>query len=143
MENDLIEKLIREMQLRNYSPRSILTYSLLPGKIEDGLKIPMETISVQHLKDYLHQRNINEKISVSTHISWGKGSTSGLSKRLWYMFPLKPPRFICTLQTYNLPVFLGYKDYKCGAKQKSITLWRQMSLSVVSCSISLLAVFTK
>ncbi len=96
------------MQLRNYSPRSILTYSQLLGKIEDDLKIPLETISVQQLKDYLHQRIINEKISVSTinqSISAFKILQTDILGRDWTQFKIKRPR-----REKRLPVVLSLDE---------------------------------
>ena len=93
------------MQLRNYSPRSIVTYSQLLGKIEEDLKIPIEDISVQHLKDYLHQRIINEKISVSTinqSISAFKILQTDILGRDWAQFKIKRPR-----REKRLPVVLS------------------------------------
>ena len=48
------------MRLRNYSPRSILTYSSLLAKAEDDLQISLEAISIQQFKDNLHHRIIQE-----------------------------------------------------------------------------------
>lgn len=96
------------MQLRNYSPRSIVTYSQLLGKIEEDLKIPIEDISVQHLKDYLHQRIINEKISVSTinqSISAFKILQTDILGRDWAQFKIKRPR-----REKRLPVVLSLDE---------------------------------
>ncbi len=93
------------MQLRNYSPRSIVTYSQLLGKIEEDLKIPIEDISVQQLKDHLHQRIINEKISVSTinqSISAFKILQTDILGRDWAQFKIKRPR-----REKRLPVVLS------------------------------------
>jgi integrase/recombinase XerD len=96
------------MQLRNYSPRSIVTYSQLLGKIEEDLKIPIETISVQQLKDHLHQRIINEKISVSTinqSISAFKILQTDILGRDWAQFKIKRPR-----REKKLPVVLSLDE---------------------------------
>lgn len=93
------------MQLRNYSPRSILTYSKLLGKVEEDLEFSLETISVQQLKDYLHQRIINEKISVSTinqSISAFKILQTDILGRDWTQFRIKRPR-----REKRLPVILS------------------------------------
>jgi len=52
------------MELRNYSPQSIRCYSDQLTRLETHLNLPLDSISVQQLKDYLHGRIIDEKISV-------------------------------------------------------------------------------
>lgn len=96
------------MELRNYSPSSTRTYSQLLAKMEEDLKIPLETISVKQLKDYLHQRIINEKISVSTinqSISAFKLLQTDILDRRWDEFKIKRPR-----REKRLPVVLSLSE---------------------------------
>ncbi len=96
------------MQLRNYSPRSILTYSKLLARTEDDLQIPLETISIQQFKDYLHQRIITEKISVSSinqSISAFKILQVDILGKEWAQFRIKRPRL-----EKRLPVVLSLSE---------------------------------
>ncbi len=93
------------MQLRNYSPRSVHTYSGLLSKIEYDLVFPLDSITNQQLKDYLHQRIINEKISVSTvnqTISAFKILQVDVLGREWEPFKIRRPR-----REKKLPVVLS------------------------------------
>lgn len=63
--NDLKKRLQNEMQLRNYSPRSINTYVTCLSKLSEYYKQSLDTISTQQVKDYLHFRVTTDKISVS------------------------------------------------------------------------------
>ena len=56
---------IKEMQYRNYSPRSILSYSGLLSKLENFYDQPLDEITTQELKDYLHQRITVDEISTT------------------------------------------------------------------------------
>lgn len=60
-----VERLIHEMQLRNYSSRTVNSYSSLLSKIESFYHLPFDQISTQQLKDYVLQRITNEEISTS------------------------------------------------------------------------------
>jgi site-specific recombinase XerD len=96
------------MRLRNYSPRSILTYSSLLAKAEDDLQIPLEAISIQQFKDNLHHRIITEKISVSTinqSISAFKILQVDILGREWSQFKIKRPR-----REKKLPVVLSLSE---------------------------------
>jgi integrase/recombinase XerD len=91
----LVEQLINEMQFRNYSKCSIKTYSELLQQIENGIGKPLETISVDMLKQYLHHRIINDHISVSLvnqSISAFKILQVDLLKREWQSVKIKRPR---------------------------------------------------
>lgn len=82
----LINQLIHEMQLRNYSSRTIDTYSILLSKVEDFYKSSLDNITEMQFKDYLHQRIINEGISTSMlnqYISAFKILQVDVLKRNW------------------------------------------------------------
>jgi integrase/recombinase XerD len=96
------------MQLRNYSPRSVHTYSELLLKIEDDLALSLDVVSTQQLKDYLHQRIINEKISVSLinqTISVFKLLQVDVLGREWEPFKIRRPR-----REKKLPVVLSVAE---------------------------------
>lgn len=93
------------MQLRNYSPRSVHTYSELLSKVECDLALPLDSITNLQLKDYLHHRIINEKISVSTInqiISAFKILQVDVLGREWEQFKIRRPR-----REKKLPVVLS------------------------------------
>jgi hypothetical protein len=54
--NDLsyIELLRKEMELRNYSARTIHTYASLLISMQRSLGIPLDAIGIEGLKGYLH-----------------------------------------------------------------------------------------
>jgi integrase/recombinase XerD len=96
------------MEFRNYSARTIRNYSQLLSKIEDELKLPLEEITTPQFKDYLHQRIINEKISVSTinqSISVFKILQTDILGRDWTQFKIKRPR-----RERKLPVVLSLSE---------------------------------
>jgi integrase/recombinase XerD len=93
------------MQLRNYSPRSVHSYSELLSKIEGDLALSLDTVSIQQFKDYLHQRIINEKISVSLinqSISAFKILQVDVLGREWEQIKIRRPR-----REKKLPVVLS------------------------------------
>jgi len=93
------------MQLRNYSPRSVHTYSELLSKVECDLALPLDSITNLQLKDYLHHRIINEKISVSTInqiISAFKILQVDVLGRVWEQFKIRRPR-----REKKLPIVLS------------------------------------
>lgn len=93
------------MQLRNYSPRSVHTYSELLSKVECDLALPLDAVTNLQLKDYLHLRIINEKISVSTInqiISAFKILQVDVLGREWEQFKIRRPR-----REKKLPVVLS------------------------------------
>ena len=104
----MFEKIVQEMQLRNFSPRSLQTYTQLLSKLEDDLKIPLETVIAQQLKDYLHKRIITEKISISTinqSISAFKILQTDVLGRGWEHFKIRRPR-----REKRLPVVLSLSE---------------------------------
>lgn len=104
----MVEKLIQEMQFQNYSPRSIHCYSELLSKLESDLAISLDTVSAQQLKDYLLQRIINEKISVSLinqTISAFKTLQVDVLGREWEPIKIKRPR-----REKRLPVIMSLSE---------------------------------
>ena len=61
-----IERMIREMQLRNYSERTIGSYTSSMSKLGNYFDLPLEKITNEQFKDFLHHRIIMvDKVSVS------------------------------------------------------------------------------
>ncbi len=103
-----MEKLIKEMELRNYSPQSIRCYSEQLIRLETRLNLPLDTISVQQLKDYLHGRIIDEKISVplvNQTISAFKILQVDVLCREWETIKIRRPR-----KEKKLPVILSLSE---------------------------------
>ena len=104
----MVEKLIKEMELRNYSPRSIFSYSEQLIRLETHLNLPLDSISVQQIKDYLHRRIIDEKISVSLvnqTISAFKILQVDVLGREWEPVKIRRPR-----KEKKLPVILSLSE---------------------------------
>jgi site-specific recombinase XerD len=96
------------MELRNYSPRSIFSYSEQLIRLENHLQLSLDTISVQQLKDYLHGRIIDEKISVSLvnqTISAFKILQVDVLGREWEPVKIRRPR-----KEKKLPVILSLSE---------------------------------
>jgi site-specific recombinase XerD len=93
--SQFVEQLIYEMQLRNYSSRTIHTYSELLSKVEKFYNLPLDNVSVQKFKEYLHQRITIEEISISMvnqYISAFKILQVDVLKRDWQQIRIKRPR---------------------------------------------------
>ena len=60
-----VELLINEMQLRNYSSRTIRSYTELMSKLEKFYSLPLNQVTTDQFKSYLLQRISNEAISTS------------------------------------------------------------------------------
>jgi len=106
--SQFVERLIHEMQLRNYSPRTIHTYGELMSKVEKFFNLPIDKIATQQLKDYLHRRITTDGIStscVNQYISAFKILQSDVLKRDWEDIKLKRPR-----RTKKLPVVLSLDE---------------------------------
>jgi len=96
------------MQFQNYSPSTIDCYSELLSKLERDLAVSLDTISAQQLKDYLLQRIINERISVSLinqTISAFKTLQVDVLGREWEPVKIKRPR-----REKRLPVILSLSE---------------------------------
>ena len=93
--SQFIEGLIHEMQYRNYSPRSVLSYSGLLSKIENFYDQPLDKITTQEFKDYLHHRITVDEISttmVNQYISAFKILQVDVLHREWEQLKIKRPR---------------------------------------------------
>ena len=104
----LVNKLIHEMQLRNYSTRTIDSYSVLLSKVEYFFDIPLDKITTEQFKDYVHQRITTEGIStsmVNQYISAFKILQTDVLKRDWQQIKVKRPR-----REKRLPVVLSLSE---------------------------------
>ncbi len=103
-----IEQLIYEMELRNYSPRTIHTYTELLGNLEKYFQTELEKVSTEQLKAYLYQRMKVDEVSVSfinQTISAFKLLHTDVLKRDWETFRIKRPR-----REKKLPVVLSQEE---------------------------------
>ena len=103
-----IEQLIYEMELRNYSQRTIHTYSELLSNLENNFKSGLESISTDQLKAYLYQRMKVDGVSVSyinQTISAFKVLQTDVLKRNWETLKIKRPR-----REKKLPVVLSQEE---------------------------------
>jgi integrase/recombinase XerD len=69
MENQnsyLVERLIKEMQYRNYSSLTIKSYSSLLAKLGKTTGLPLDQIGIPRLKEYLRHEIVERGISTST-----------------------------------------------------------------------------
>lgn len=115
----LIDQFIHELQLRNYSTRTITTYSSLLSKVENNFNLTLDKVSTLQFKDYLHRRITTEGIStsmVNQYISAFKILQSDLLKRDWQQIKVKRPR-----KEKKLPVVLSL-----GEVEKMITVTRNI-----------------
>lgn len=106
--SQLIEQLVYEMQLRNYSSRTIDTYSNVMSKLEKSSGITLDKITIPQLKDYLHRLITKEGISVSLvnqYLSAFKILQVDVLKRNWDQYKIKRPR-----REKKLPVVLSVQE---------------------------------
>lgn len=106
--SQFVEQLIYEMQFRNYSSRTIQTYSDLLSKVEKFYNLPLDNVCVQKFKEYLHHRITKEEISVSMvnqYISAFKILQVDVLKRDWQQIRIKRPR-----REKKLPVVLSIDE---------------------------------
>lgn len=106
--SQLVEQLIYEMQLRNYSARTIHSYSELLSKVEIFYNLPLDKITTEQFKDYLHRRITNEEISTSMinqYISAFKILKVDVLKLDWEQIRIKRPR-----RVKRLPVVLSLDE---------------------------------
>lgn len=104
----LTQRMTREMQVRNYSERSIKTYTSLLSKIVKHFGIPLDQISGNQVKDYLHHRVVVEKVSTSAinqTISAFKILQEDVLGREWETIKIKRPR-----RNQKLPVVLSLEE---------------------------------
>ena len=101
----IIERVSREMQIQNYSQRTIDTYSASLKRLILYTAKPAEQISITELKDYLYYRVKNDGISVSTInqcISAFKILQESVLGRQWDPIKIKRPR-----REKKLPIILS------------------------------------
>ena len=87
--------MISEMQVRNYSPRTICTYVSLLAGLSKHYQASPDKISTQHFKDYLSFRVQQQNISVSSvnqTIGAWKILQTDILQRKWEDFSVKRPR---------------------------------------------------
>jgi len=114
-----VELLIHEMQLRNYSSRTIRSYSELMSKVEIFYSLPLDQISSQQFKDYLLRRITSAAISTSMinqYISAFKIMQVDVLKHDWEQIRIKRPR-----RLKRLPVVLSL-----GEVEKLIAVTRNI-----------------
>jgi site-specific recombinase XerD len=114
-----IERMIREMELRNYSERTIKSYAACMSKVQNFSGQPFDTITIEQLKDFLHQRITVDGISVSLvnqTISAFKIIQVDVFEREWEPIRIKRPR-----REKKLPVILT-----TGEVAKMISLTRNI-----------------
>jgi site-specific recombinase XerD len=98
--SDLVGRLIYEMELRNYSENTIRTYSDLLSQVEESLKIPLDKVTTEQLKNYLHYRINTDEVStslVNQSISAWKILQVDVLKREWETVQIKRPRRVLKL----------------------------------------------
>jgi len=103
-----VEQLLREMQYRNYSTRTIHTYGELMSKVEKFFHLPIDKILPLQFKEYLSQRINTDGIStscVNQYISAFKILQTDVLKRNWEDIKIKRPR-----RTQKLPVVLSVDE---------------------------------
>lgn len=97
--------MIREMQIRNYSEKTIRSYVASISKLTQFFNQPVEEISVDQFKDFLHHRITIDEVSVSMvnqSISAFKIIQQDVLQRDWESIKIKRPR-----RERKLPVVLS------------------------------------
>ena len=98
-------RMIREMQIRNYSEKTIRSYIASISKLTQFFNQPVEEITINQFKDFLHHRIIVDKVSVSfvnQSISAFKIIQQDVLERDWESIKIKRPR-----RERRLPVVLS------------------------------------
>ncbi len=106
--SQLIGHLQKEMQFRNYSPRSINSYGSLMSNLEKYFDISLDKITTQQFKDYLHHRITHDGVSTSMinqSISAFKILQTDILGRDWEPLKIKRPR-----REKKLPVILSLNE---------------------------------
>jgi len=95
IERNYIKDFCCELQYRNYSESTIKSYKELLKKLEKWVNTPLNEITTNQLKDYLHYRITVDNVSVSTinqSISAFKILQTDIFGRQWEQFKIKRPR---------------------------------------------------
>ncbi len=106
--SNIIKRVAREMQLQNYSQKSIASYTASLCKLELFTDKPLEEVSVNDFKGFLYHRLKAEEISVSTlnqSISAYKILRQSVLGIQWEPFRIKRPR-----REKKLPEVLSKKE---------------------------------
>lgn len=104
----LLDRLLYEMQYRNYSDRTIETYRKSLSLVSKSLLKPLDKITGEELKKYLHQRIVEESIStscVNQFISAYKLLQTDVLKLEWETMRIKRPR-----KEKKLPTVLSQQE---------------------------------
>lgn len=107
-ELNFIDQITREMQVGNYSPRSIKNYTFVLSKIGNHFDIPLDQLSREHVKDYLQHRIVADKISPSTVnqvISAYRILQEDVLNKKWETIKIKRPR-----PNHKLPVIFSLEE---------------------------------
>ena len=105
----LRERMLQEMQLRNYSPRTIATYlSCISGLSKHYNQLP-DKIDLEDVKSFLHHCIINGcSVSfVNQTISAVRVLHEGVLQRKWKPFSIRRPK-----KEKKLPVILSQEEVK-------------------------------
>jgi len=100
--------MIREMQIRNYSERTVTTYVSLLSRLAKFYNQPVDQISIDQLKDFLHHRITTDKVSVAVvnqTISAFRILQKDVLGQQWESFKIKRPRL-----EKKLPVVLSMDE---------------------------------
>ena len=106
--SSLRERMIREMQIRNYSTRSIESYVASTSKLAKFFNRPVDEITTEEFKSYLQHRIEQDKVSVSVinqAISAFKIVQVDLLGKEWEAIRVKRPR-----REKKLPIVLSFKE---------------------------------
>jgi len=106
--NTLRSKYLQEMQIRNYSPRTIRTYVSCLKSLSLFYGQPPDTISIDQIKEYLHHLIVNNHASTSLinqTISAVKVLHQGVLDLEWNSLKLKRPR-----REKRLPIVLSRNE---------------------------------
>jgi len=106
--SQFIEQVIQEMQLRNYSVRTINTYSTLLTKVGNFFQQSIDSITLEQFKSFLHYRIVHDSVSVSMvnqYISAFKILQSDVLCREWETIKIRRPR-----REKRLPVVMSQSE---------------------------------
>lgn len=95
LNNSFLELFVRELQIRNFSPRTIQTYTELLQLLSRDTGLPLENITVNDFKEYLRNRIMVDRVSASTVnqiISAFKHLQTEVLNRKWEDFKIQRPR---------------------------------------------------
>lgn len=106
--NSLRADFIREMQIRNYSERTISNYVAALAKVAQFHQLSPDEINMEQFKNFLHHRISEDKVSVSVinqTISAFKIMQTDVLGREWETFKVKRPR-----KEKKLPVVMSVDE---------------------------------